>query len=81
MERLVCCFQMSLRRRLERSKLFAEPSLAELASHERRLYPNATVGILEHEAVAVRPNHDTKPAANVVDVVPVSQLGSSKSGP
>jgi hypothetical protein len=71
-KRLACGFQVSLRCRLERAKLSAEPSLAELASHERRLHANATVGILEHEAVAMRPNHDAKTAADVVYVVPAS---------
>jgi hypothetical protein len=70
MERPACGFQMSLRRRPERSDLFAEPSLAELASHERRLYSNATAGILEHKPVAVRPNHDAKTTADVVNIIP-----------
>jgi len=63
MERLACGFQMSLRRRLERSEAFAEPSLAELASHERRLHANATVGILKHEAV----EHGVRVKASFVD--------------
>jgi hypothetical protein len=69
---IACGFHVLLRRRLEQSKLFAEPNLAQLASHEGRLYANATVGVLEHEAVAVRPNHDTMLATNVVNVVPAS---------
>ncbi len=81
MGRLACGFQLSLRRRLERSKLFAEPRLAELASHERGLHANAAVHILEHEAVAMRPNHDAKTAANIVHVVPASQLGCLQSRP
>lgn len=55
MERLARGFQMSLRRRLERSKLFAEPILAEFASYERCFYSNSTVSILQHEAVAESP--------------------------
>ncbi len=46
---------------------------------EEGSHADASIHILEHEAVAVWPNHDTKPAANVVDVVPASQLGSSES--
>jgi hypothetical protein len=63
---------MSPRRRLERSKLFAEPSLAELASHGRSLHPYAALYVLEDKPVAMRPNHHTKLATNVVDVVPAS---------
>jgi hypothetical protein len=69
---MACGFHVSLRSRLESSKLFAESSLAELASYERRLHANTTVGILENESVAVRPNHDAKTAADAMQVIPAS---------
>jgi hypothetical protein len=55
---------------LKGSQLFAEPRLAELASHERSLYPNAALYILEYQAVAMSPNHDAKPGTNTVHVIP-----------
>jgi hypothetical protein len=58
--------------RLEGSELFAKPRLAELASHERSLYANASVYILEYQPVAMRPNHDAQTAAGLVDVIPAS---------
>jgi hypothetical protein len=70
MGRLARGFQLSLRRRLERSKLSAEPRLAELATDERRLHENTSRHILEYEAVAMRPNHDTQTAAGFVYIVP-----------
>jgi hypothetical protein len=51
---------------------FAEPRLAELASDEGGFHVNATFDILKHKPVGVRSNHDTKTAANVVDVTPTS---------
>ena len=72
MARPLCGFSLSLRHRLKRSEPFAEPRLAELSRHERSLHPDAALRILEDKPVAMRPNHDTKLAANVVDVVPAS---------
>ena len=47
-------FQLMRRRWLKGSELLAEPRLAELASHEGRLHPNAPLRILEDEAVATK---------------------------
>jgi len=74
-------FQVSLRRRLERAKLFAEPRLAQFPRHKRGLHADASIYILEYEAVAMRPNHDAKTAADVVHLVPGSQLGCLQSRP
>jgi len=81
MGRLLCNFPLLLRRPLERSEPFAEPSLAELSSHEGSLHPHAALYVLEDQPVAVRANHNAKAAAEVVHVVPASQLGRVKSRP
>jgi hypothetical protein len=75
MLRLARRLQLSLRCGLEGSQVFAEPRLAELATDERRLHANTSRHILEYEAVAMRPNHDTQTAAGFVYIVPPSQLG------
>jgi hypothetical protein len=75
MGRPLCGFSLSLRRRLKRSEPFAEPRLAELPSHERSLHPYAALYVLEHQPVAVRANHYAETTADVVHVVPASQLG------
>ncbi len=72
MGRLARGFELSLRRRLECSKPFAEPRLAELATDGRGLHPNTPHHILEYEAVAMQPNHDPQTAAGFVYVVPPS---------
>jgi hypothetical protein len=59
-------------RRLERSKVFAEPSFAELAGHERSFHADASLFVLEYKPVAMRSNHDAKTAADVVNVIPAS---------
>jgi hypothetical protein len=63
-------FQLMRGRWLKDSELLAEPRLAELASHEGRLHPNAPLRILEDEAVAMRPNHDPQTAANLMHAIP-----------
>ena len=73
MGRQACAFQVSLRRRPERSKLLAQPRLTQLPSHERSLHPNAALYILEYQTVAMRTNHDAKSAADLVDVIPTSE--------
>jgi hypothetical protein len=72
MGRLVRGLQLSLRRRLERSKPFAKPRLAELPTDERSFRPNAPHHILEYKTVAMQPNDDTQTAAGFVYVVPPS---------
>jgi hypothetical protein len=81
MGRLVCGFPLSPRHRLKRSEPFTEPRLAELPSHERGLHPQAALYILEYQPVAVRPNHDAKTAADVVHVIPTSELGCPQGRP
>jgi hypothetical protein len=66
---------------LEGSELFAEPRLAQLASHDRGFDANASVYILEYQAVAMRPNHDAKSGTNIVYAIPAPQLGRAKSRP
>jgi hypothetical protein len=65
---------------LEGSEPLAEPWLAELAVHERGLYSHALLHILEDEAVAMRPKHDAKTGAHVVNIVPAPDLHGSKCG-
>jgi hypothetical protein len=65
----------------KRSELIAEPGFAELAGHGGRLYPKASLRILEYQPVAMRPNHDAKTAADVVHVIPASWLGRAKGRP
>jgi hypothetical protein len=72
MGRLARGFELSLGRRLKRSKPFVEPRLAELPTNGRGLRPNASRDILEDEAVAVRPNDHTETSAHVVYVIPAS---------
>jgi hypothetical protein len=58
----------------------AESRLAELAIHERGLDSDAPLDVLEDEAVAMRPKHDAKTGAHVVNIVPAPQLPASKRG-
>jgi hypothetical protein len=55
---------------LEGSEPLAESGLAELAIYERGLHSHALLDVLEDEAVAVRPQHDAKPGAHFVQLVP-----------
>jgi hypothetical protein len=57
---------------LELPESFAQPRLAELATDARRLYTNAPLGILEHEPVAMQPQHHAEATTGVVYVVPVA---------
>jgi hypothetical protein len=59
-------------RRLEGSKLFAEPSFAELTGHERGFEADASLSILEYKPVAMWLNSDAKTTADVVNVIPAS---------
>jgi hypothetical protein len=72
MRRLACGFQLSLRPRLESSKLFAKSSLAQVASYQGRFHADASIHILENESVAMRPNHEAKTAADAMQVIPAS---------
>jgi hypothetical protein len=62
------------------TELLAQPRLAELTTHARCLHANAPLGVLKDEPVAMQPNHHAEATADVVQVVPASQLGSLKSG-
>jgi hypothetical protein len=72
MLRLARGLQLSLRCGLEGSQVFAEPGLAELPTDGRGLHSNASCHILEDEAVAMQPNHDTQTTAGFVEVIPAS---------
>jgi hypothetical protein len=69
---MACGFHVSLRRRLESSKLFAKSSLAQVARYEGGFHADASIHILENESIAARPNHDAKAAADTMQVIPVS---------
>jgi hypothetical protein len=62
------------------TELLAQRRLAELTTHARCLHANAPLGVLKDEPVAMQPNHHAEGTADVVQVVPASQLGSLKSG-
>lgn len=66
---------------LKGSELLAQSSLAELASHERSLHPNAALYVLEDQPITMRPNHDTKTAADAVHIIPAPCPGRLKSRP
>lgn len=70
MGRLARGLHLSLRWGLELAKSFAEPRLAEFPIYERGLHANGPRRILEDEAVSMRPNHDAKPGANTMHVIP-----------
>jgi hypothetical protein len=58
--------------RLKGSELFAEPSLAELASHKGRLHSDASLHILEYESIAMWPDRDTETTTDAMHVIPAS---------
>jgi len=51
---------------LEGSEPLAEPWLAELAIDERCFRSHTLLDILEHQAVAMRPEHDAKMGAHLM---------------
>jgi hypothetical protein len=57
-------------RGLEGSEPLAKSWLAELAIHERGLHADALLDILEDEAIAMRPEHDAKTGAHLMQLVP-----------
>jgi hypothetical protein len=73
-------FERTHGRRPEVSERLAYRRLSELPTHARRLHTNLPLGILKHEPVAIQAKHHAKAAADLVQVVPASQLGCSKSG-
>ncbi len=75
-----CSFQLMRGRSVEGSEPLAQARLAELAANERRLHAHALLDILEDEAVAMRPKHDAKTGAHVVNTVPAPHLPGSKCG-
>jgi hypothetical protein len=73
-------FQLMRGRGLEGSELFAELGFAELAADERRLDPHTPIEVLEDQPIPMWPKHDAKTAADIMYVVPASQLGARRAG-